>query len=253
MNQRILVLIPARYESSRFPGKPLALVSGKSLIQRVTENCQQAVQQSQDFDLEYAVVTDDDRIEEHLKSIGANVVRVDDDVVSGTERIALAQQRHFAGEWDFIINLQGDEPLFQADLILEFAKFSLEHNFDITTLLKPRNDVAGLSDSNIVKCAYEAPLKRCLYFSRESIPHAKSAEELAKNTWYHHIGVYGFRAKALGQFLELPPAQIELQERLEQLRALANGFSIGAICTDVELIGVDVPEDVKHVEKLLDK
>ena len=251
MNQRILVLIPARYESSRFPGKPLAPVSGKSLIQRVAENCEQAKQQSGQFELDYSVVTDDDRIEQHLIDLNYNVVRVDDDVVSGTERIALAQQRHFQGEWDFIINLQGDEPLFHAELILEFAKFSLDHNFDITTILKPRNDQEGLADANIVKCAYEPSLKRCLYFSRQAVPHAKSVEELAKGTWYHHIGVYGFRTKALHQFLELAPAEIEQRERLEQLRALANGLSIGALCSEVELIGVDVPEDVKHVEEVL--
>ena len=252
MNQRILVLIPARYESSRFPGKPLALVSGKTLIQRVSENCEEAKQKSSDFELEYAVVTDDDRIEQHLISVDVNTVRVNDDVVSGTERIALAQQRHFQGVWDFIINLQGDEPLFHADLIWEFAKFSLEHDFDITTILR-REDQAGLNDPNIVKCAFEPNLKRCLYFSRQGVPFGESSNDRSKSSWYQHIGVYGFRPKVLGKFLELPPAEIELQERLEQLRALANGFSIGALCTQLNLVGVDVPKDIKHVEELLNK
>lgn len=255
MNHKTLVLIPARFESSRFPGKPLAPVSGKSLIQRVAENCRQAKElfelKNSGALLEYAVVTDDDRIEEHLNQLNLNVVRVDDDVASGTERIALAQERFFPGTWDFIVNLQGDEPLFTGELLLEFVTFSLDHEFEITTILRPRKDVEGAQDPNQVKCAYEPKNKRCLYFSRTSIPYAENYQSFAAQTWYHHIGIYGFRLEALRKFLGLPVGDLERRERLEQLRALAHGMSLGAMCTEKLLIGVDTPADVSEVEKLL--
>lgn len=245
MNHKTLVLIPARYESSRFPGKPLAPVSEKSLIQRVAENCQNAKEQlKNDIHFEYAVVTDDDRIEKHLEDLGLNVVRVNDNVASGTERIALAQERFFDESWDFVINLQGDEPLFTGGLLKEFVNFSLAHDFEITTILRPRQDIEGAQDSNQVKCAYDESSKRCVYFSRSMVPFAAS-------TWYHHIGIYGFRLEALKRFLKLPEAELEKQERLEQLRALSCGMSIGAMSTEQVLIGVDTPEDVKKVEEYL--
>lgn len=245
MNHRILVLIPARYESSRFPGKPLAMVSKKSLIQRVVENCLNTGIAG----LEVAVVTNNSKIEEHLKEKSLPVVRVDDEVISGTERIALAKNRHFNHqEWDLTINLQGDEPLFTAEILKNFVRFSLEHDFDMTTIIRPGNSDKDFENRNIVKCAYETETSKCLYFSREPIPHF--ADGLEKK-WYQHIGIYGFKNDSLNRFLNLSPSQIELSERLEQLRALANGMTMGALVSEATLIGVDWPEDVNEVEKYL--
>lgn len=244
MNKTTVVLIPARYNSSRFPGKPLAVISGVSMIERVYRNCELS-------GLECAVVTDDTRIEEHVLRFGGKVVRVDDDVPSGSERIALAFERFYKErKFEMVINVQGDEPLLKGDILRELAAFHAESTFEIATLIRPRSSQeVEFSNPNVVKAVYCEESKKCLYFSRASLPFSR--DSIPDYKWFQHIGVYSYKASALEAFVKLPESNLEVMERLEQLRALENNMSIGAIVSTQKLVGVDVPEDVKKVEEVL--
>jgi len=240
---KVLILVPARYGSTRFPGKPLAKINNKPMIQYVVENCQKS-----GFD--YAIVTDNDKIENFIKSIHGNVVRIDDDVPTGSERIALAYQRYFAKEnFEFIVNVQGDEPLLKADTIQAIINEHKMSSFDIFTAVKARkSSETDFSNPNIVKCIFSAVSKQCLYFSRASIPFSRE-NELVK--WHQHIGIYSYRTESLLKFVKLSMGSFENVEKLEQLRALENGLTIGAFETKVNLIGVDTPEDISKIEGVL--
>lgn len=244
MNTKTVVLIPARYNSSRFPGKPLALIAGVSMIERVYKNCKLS-------GFECAVVTDDDRIEEHVKNFGGKVLRVDDDVPSGSERIALAFERYYKNkDVEIIINVQGDEPLLNGEVLHELASFHAKSPYEIGTLIRPRSsDENDFQNPNVVKAVYSEESQKCLYFSRASLPYSR--DQLVAHKWYQHIGVYSYKASALESFVKLSESPLEVMERLEQLRALENGMSIGAVVAGQRLIGVDVPEDIKKVEEVL--
>lgn len=244
MNKKTVVLIPARYSSSRFPGKPLAMISGVSMIERVYKNCQRS-------NLECAVVTDDERIEQHVLAFGGKVVRVDDNVPSGSERIALAFERFYKNEnYELVINVQGDEPLLNGEILKELAAFHDQSSFEIGTLIRPRStEEEDFRNPNVVKAVYCEESKKCLYFSRASLPFSRDG--LTNYRWYQHIGVYSYTARALQAFVKLPESHLEVMERLEQLRALENNMSIGAIVSTQKLMGVDVPEDIKKVEEVL--
>ena len=240
----VVVLIPARFGSSRFPGKPLAQIAGRSMIERVYSNCKAS-------GFETAVVTDNEEIETHVKSFGGIVLRVDDDVPSGSERIALAYQRFFENtKADLVINVQGDEPLLQGDVLKELAEFHLKSSYPITTLLRVRKvSEEDFKNPNVVKAIWSEPTKQCLYFSRQSLPYDRDGGR--DYNWYQHIGVYSYRPEALLAFVKMPMSKLEDLEKLEQLRALENGYSLGAILTTQKLMGVDVPEDIKKVEGVL--
>lgn len=240
----IIVLIPARYGSSRFPGKPLAMIQGQSMVKRVYKNCENS-------GFECAVVTDNDEIEAAVKDFGGSVIRIDDDVPSGSERIALAYERFFKNKSvDLVINVQGDEPLLKGEVLKELAEFHLKSDFDITTLLKERHSTEeAFENPNVVKAVWSSVSKQCLYFSRQSLPFDRDQKN--DHTWYQHIGVYSYRPQALSRFVKFPMSRLEDLEKLEQLRALENQMTIGGILTIANLIGVDVPEDVKKVEGAL--
>lgn len=240
----VFVLIPARYASSRFPGKPLTLIKGRSMIERVYTNCLAS-------GFECAVVTDDDRIEKAVKSFGGKVFRVDDDVPSGSERIALAFERFLADKKpELVINVQGDEPLLSGEVLKELAQFHLSSKFDITTLMRERSSSEeDFKNPNVVKAVWSPESKQCLYFSRQSVPFDRDSK--TTHPWYHHIGVYSYKPQALQKFVKLPVARLEDLEKLEQLRALENQMTIGGILTTQKLMGVDVPEDVKKIEGAL--
>lgn len=238
-----LILIPARFESSRFPGKPLAQIRGKSMIDHVYDRCAKA-------QATVAVVTDDDRIEQHLKNQGKNVLRVDDPVQTGSERIALAFERNYLNEgFDIVVNVQGDEPLIEAESLSELIKFHLENNFDITTMVKENSNLKSFQNENVVKAIYSEKTGQCLYFSRSSIPFHRNKN--IKEIFWQHIGIYCYSPKTLDQFNKLKPSLLESVESLEQLRALENGMSIGAITTQMNLHGVDTPEDIAKIEEIL--
>jgi 3-deoxy-manno-octulosonate cytidylyltransferase (CMP-KDO synthetase) len=252
-DKRALVLIPARYASSRFPGKPLALIAGKSMIQRVYENCQQAGQNSLKIQFSIAVVTDHDEISDHVKSFGGEVCRVDDPVSTGSERICLAYQRFYSDKnFDLVFNVQGDEPLLMADELISLASFHLDSTHDLTTLVKPMlGRGEDFKNSNRVKAVFSKENGRCHYFSRAPIPHNRDNTEDENGVWHLHIGVYSFRPAALDTFCAASESPLEAVEKLEQLRALDLGLSIGAMETNLELMGVDDPSDIQKLEEVL--
>lgn len=239
-----VILIPARFASSRFPGKPLAKISGKTMIERVYTNCLKS-------GLETAVVTDHDEIEKVVKAFGGKVLRIDDDVPSGSERIALAYKRFFASKKPaLVINVQGDEPLLDGSVLKELAEFHLKSDFEIATLVRKRNVSEGdFKNPNVVKAVWSEKTQQCLYFSRQSLPYDRDGQK--NYSWFQHIGVYSYRPHVLESFVELPLGVLEDLEKLEQLRALENKMKIGAILTEQKLIGVDVPEDISRVEGAL--
>ncbi len=238
-----LILIPARYGSSRFPGKPLAKILDRPMIQHVIENCQ-----SSGFDC--AVVTDDERIEKPLKEKGLPCVRVDDAVSTGSERIALAYERFFSKKsYDFIVNVQGDEPLLKANTLKELVDYHGKSGFEIATAVKARNSTEeDFKNPNIVKCIYSEKDGKCLYFTRASAPHFR---DNSIGQWHQHIGLYSYRTPALRSFVKLKESRLEKAEKLEQLRAMENGMTLGAIIVNETLIGVDTPEDIHRIEGVL--
>jgi 3-deoxy-manno-octulosonate cytidylyltransferase (CMP-KDO synthetase) len=238
-----LILVPARFGSSRFPGKPLAKILNKRMIEYVVDNCELA-----GFD--YAVVTDNDEIEQQIIKIKGNVVRVDDDVTTGSERIALAYQRFFSKKnYKYIINVQGDEPLLLGETIKKIGLAHKSSNFDIYTAVKVRNsNNEEFKNQNVVKCIKSPITNQCLYFSRESIPFSRDGEHF---DWYPHSGVYSYKGEALNSIVKMKASYYEELEKLEQLRALENGLTIGALEIELELLGVDTPEDIKKIEGVL--
>jgi 3-deoxy-manno-octulosonate cytidylyltransferase (CMP-KDO synthetase) len=219
------------------------------MIQRVWENCQKT--KIPGFEIEAHVVTDDNRIEEHINSFGGNVCRVDDDVPSGSERISLALERHFSDrEWDLAVNVQGDEPLLKSDLLERIIHFHLNSSYDIATVVKPyesRED--DFFDANKVKVVFSKDSGKCHYFSRAPIPYDREGNTNAG--WHLHIGIYSYRPKALKSFCKSNEGYFEGLERLEQLRALEMGMTLGAIESHEVLMGVDVPEDIKKLEGVI--
>ena len=239
-----LILVPARFGSSRFPGKPLAKINGKSMIEYVMENCTK-------YGFDWSIVTDNEDIEREVLKFGGHVVRVDDDVSTGSERIALAYKRYFSQkkQYEQVINVQGDEPLLTADIIQKIAKEHSQSDFDIYTAVKKRiSSDSEFKNPNIVKCIKSSINSQCLYFSRESIPFNKTEE---KFNWFQHIGLYSYKPTALVSFVGFKESFYEKYEKLEQLRALENGLTIGASEVEVNLIGVDTPDDIKKVEGVL--
>lgn len=248
----VLILIPARFASTRFLGKPLALISGKTMIARVLENCSKTIHPEIYF--EAFVVTDSDEVENHIKTFSQNVVRVDDDVISGTLRIELAYNRHFKErEYDLVINVQGDEPLLEGSDLVRLAEFHLNANFDITTLVKKNIGFDSVfHDPNKVKVAMSETTGSAFYFSRASIPFKRdTSEDVKSDYWFLHIGVYSYRPKALSEFARAPISRLEDLEKLEQLRAMEMGMTIGALETKSTVMGVDHPEDIQKVEEVL--
>ena len=258
-SKKILILIPARYQSSRFPGKPLAPILGKTMIQRVYENCQGAGEteeaKKEGLDFHVGVVTDNEEIESHVRSFKGNVYRVDDDVPSGSERIYLAYKRYFEEQEgvDLLLNVQGDEPLLKADRISNLAAFHLRSKFDVATMVRPMWGTPELWKSpNAVKAIFVKQSNKCLYFSRAPIPfkrtQTKDGDEESPLDWHLHIGVYSYKLNGLRSFHEMNCSYYEQAEQLEQLRALEMGLEIGAIEVHDNLVGVDTREDIQRVE-----
>lgn len=249
--KRVVILIPARFGASRFPGKPLAMVSGRSMVMRVYDhaiNAHESLQKS--HQVEAYVVTDDDRIETHVKDFGGKVIRVNDDVPSGTERIALAYHRNFkSSEVELIINLQGDEPLLASSDISKMIDQHLARGWDVGTIVRERDMDDEFENPNIVKVVLSPDNGRCLYFSRAPIPFDR--DHLRPKFWYQHAGIYSYTPEALQIFCKAKASTLEKIEKLEQLRGMEIGLHYGAVVTRSPFHAIDVPEDVKIVEKLL--
>ena len=242
---KILGIIPARFASTRFPGKPLALIAGKPLIQHVVEQCQLAKSLS-----EVIVATDDTRIWE----VAQNFCRVEmtrPEHPSGSDRIAEVAERCGG---DAVVNIQGDEPLIDPAVIDAVAN-ALAHT-EMSTAATAIKTISELDNPNVVKVVVNAA-GRALYFSRRTIPYLREAasrpvnEQLAAFPFLKHLGIYGFRRETLLRLVKFPVSPLENAEKLEQLRALENGIQIAVMKVDYDSIGVDLPEDVSRVEAIL--
>jgi len=242
---KIVGIIPARYASTRFPGKPLALIAGKPLVQHVVERCQQANALS-----EVVVATDDTRIWE----VAQNFCRAEmtaPNHPTGSDRIAEVATRC---ECDAIVNIQGDEPLIDPAVIDEVAG-ALEKS-EMSTAATPIRNPEEYDNPNVVKVVVNNA-GRALYFSRRTVPYLREAasrsvsEQLAAFPFLKHLGIYGYRRQTLLRLVRFPVSPLEAAEKLEQLRALENGIDIGVVKVDYDSVGVDVPADVLRVEKLL--
>jgi 3-deoxy-manno-octulosonate cytidylyltransferase (CMP-KDO synthetase) len=242
---KVIGLIPARYASTRFPGKPLALISGKPLLQHVVERCQRAKSLQ-----EVIVATDDARIRE----VGQKFCRVEmtsPDHPSGSDRIAEVIQRTAC---DAAVNIQGDEPLIDPGVIDRVAQ-ALTGALMSTAATALRN-ADEYENPNVVKVVVNSA-GRALYFSRRTIPYVRDAasapvtDQLAAFPFLKHLGIYGYRRETLLRLVKLPVSALEQAEKLEQLRAVENGIEIAVVQVDYDSVGVDVPKDVARVERLL--
>ncbi|MDR1122264.1 MAG: 3-deoxy-manno-octulosonate cytidylyltransferase [Dysgonamonadaceae bacterium] len=241
-------IIPARYASTRFPGKPLADMLGKPMIQRVYE---QVADQLDDV----LVATDDRRIYEAVSSFGGKAIMTSDKHTSGTERCYEAYTR-LGATYDVVINIQGDEPFIKpAQITLLQACFN-DADTQIATLIKPFKPEDGfeaLFNANTPKVVVNNRMQ-AIYFSRSIIPYLRGkeyAEWLQLHTFYKHIGLYAYKADVLAAITALPQSKLEMAESLEQLRWLENGYIIKTGITHEETIGIDTPEDMKHALAVL--
>ncbi len=249
---KILVIIPARYASTRFPAKPLALLGGVSVIERVYRQVSLAVK-------DVVVATDDDRIFSAVKAFGGGVVMTSVDHKSGTDRCneAYTKVARERGEFDIVINVQGDEPFIQPEQIKLLVEcFERDEQIDIATLVKPfetSDGVEALENPNTPKVVVDTD-SRAIYFSRSVIPYLRGVsrdEWLSKHQYYKHIGMYGFRSEVLREVTTLPSSALEIAESLEQLRWIESGYQIGVGITMQQTIGIDTPEDLEAAERFL--
>ena len=240
-----MAIIPARYASTRFPGKPLAVLGGKTVIQRVYEQVSSLLD-------EVYVATDDERIFQAVESFGGRAVMTRTDHKSGTDRIEEVAEK-IGSDADVIINVQGDEPFIQPSQIE-----TLMHLFDapetqIGTLGKRFETIEGVENPNSPKIVTDNR-GFALYFSRSPIPYVRGID---RNLWLEaypflkHLGIYAYRREVLREVTQLPQGRLEKAESLEQLRWLENGYRIRVGLTDVETVGIDTPEDLQRAEEFL--
>jgi len=244
---KLFGIIPARYASTRFPAKPLALIAGRPLIQRVVEQCRKAQSLS-----EVIVATDDERI----AAVARKFCRVEmtrADHPSGSDRIAEVAARCAC---DALVNIQGDEPLIDPAVVDAVAGALGGH--EMSTAATPIRRAEELDNPNVVKVVADAS-GRALYFSRRTIPYVSEAagrpidEQLAAFPFLKHLGIYGYRRETLLRLVRFPVSPLEDAEKLEQLRALDNGIAIAVVRVNYDSVGVDVPADVARVEAMLAK
>jgi 3-deoxy-manno-octulosonate cytidylyltransferase (CMP-KDO synthetase) len=231
-------ILPVRYASRRFPGKPLALILGKPMIQWVFERAQKS-----DFLQNLIIATDDERIYKACQEFGADVRMTSPHHVSGTERVAEIAQSLSS---PYIINIQGDEPLVRAEMIDALISTMKKDETPMATLAIKEKNLSLLGDPNIVKVVTDKQ-DLALYFSRSPLPFQSS------DYFFQHIGIYGYRRDFLLEMCQWPPSRLEQEEKLEQLRVLENGHNIKVVFTDFSTLSVDTPQDIIMVENLLKK
>ncbi len=241
---KIAVIIPARYGSSRFPGKPLALINGKPMIQMVYESAKRAENIT-----DVAVATDDKRIFEKVNEFGGKAVMTSSYNRSGTDRAGEAAEKMGLAEDDIIVNVQGDQPLLNPCCLNEVTEpFFSDSDMEMTTLAFKIVDKNEITNPKDVKVVFDSS-GFALYFSRSPIPFGRDKD--ISFTTYKHLGVYAYTKKFLEIFRNLPKGRLEEIEKLEQLRALEYGHSIKVVITRFDSPEVDLPEDIKKVEKFL--
>lgn len=245
---KFIGIIPARYASTRFPAKPLAMLGGKPVIQRVYEQVCGVLDEAY-------VATDDERIEMVVKSFGGKVVMTSVNHKSGTDRCYEAYTKVGEG-YDVIVNIQGDEPFIQRSQLEAVKACFDDETTQIATLVKPftpENGFDALENVNSPKVVVDKRMN-ALYFSRSIIPFMRNKDKnewLSGHTYYKHIGLYAYRASVLKEITSLPQSSLELAESLEQLRWLENGYKIKVGLTNVETIGIDTPADLERAEVFL--
>lgn len=245
---KFIGIIPARYASTRFPGKPLALLAGKPVIQRVYEQVKSVLN-------DVYVATDDSRIYDVVKSFGGNVVMTSTHHKSGTDRIEEAV-KNIGGDFDVVINIQGDEPFIKSSQIKTVCECFNDSETQIATLGKPFTQDMGmeaLENPNSPKIVIDNR-NYAMYFSRSIIPFIRGKEKtqwLESYPFVKHIGLYAYRRQVLSEITSLPQSSLEKAENLEQLRWLQNGYRIKVGLTEIETIGIDTPEDLKKAEAFL--
>lgn len=246
---KFLGLIPARYGSTRFPAKPLAILGGKTVIERVYR------QVCDLFDY-VAVATDDERIASVVESFGGKVVMTSSSHRSGTDRCYEALQKIGETKFDVVVNIQGDEPFIHHSQIETVKACFADETADIATLVKPFTESDGwesLNNSNSPKVVVNKRME-AMYFSRSVIPYIRGAEFekwLKHHAFYKHIGLYAYRSNVLAEIAHLQQSSLEIAESLEQLRWLENGYKIKVGISEIETIGIDTPEDLVKAEKFL--
>lgn len=245
---KFIGIIPARYASTRFPAKPLAMLGGKTVIERVYRQVEGVLD-------DVVVATDDERIMAAVAAFGGKAVMTSVNHKSGTDRVYEAFTKVGAG-YDVVVNIQGDEPFIQAQQLETIRTCFEDSTVDIATLVKPfkpKDGVAALENVNSPKVVVNKRME-ALYFSRSIIPFTRGKEKtewLAGHIYYKHIGLYAYRAEVLKQITALPQSSLELAESLEQLRWLENGYKIKVGISDIETIGIDTPEDLERAELFL--
>ena len=244
--KKVVGVIPARWGATRFPGKILALLKDKPLVQWVYERAVQAARLD-----EVIIATDDRRIKKCAESFGASVVMTRSDHPSGTDRVAEALH---VTDAEVVVNIQGDEPLIEPELIDALANALLgEVTWDMSTACAPVQSVQELSSSSAVKVVVDEAGK-ALYFSRSVIPFDRDEKEDrldARNVYWRHVGIYGYQRSALAFLQSKPPCMLEQVEKLEQLRALFYGLRIKVVKAKKAHVGVDTPDDLHQLESVL--
>lgn len=243
---KVIGIIPARYASTRFPGKPLVDIAGKSMIQRVYEQAMKAESLSK-----VIIATDDERIADEVKKFGGEYILTASTHQSGTDRCAEVAEQ--LPEYDIIINIQGDEPFIEPAQIDLLASCFTEEKVQLATLIKSIESQESVYNPNSPKVVIDVH-GRAIYFSRSPIPFIRNGEPgvwAEKHQFYKHVGIYGYRSESLKAITKLPPSSLEIAESLEQLRWIENGFYIQTKATDLETVAIDTPEDLKKLNKLL--
>jgi 3-deoxy-manno-octulosonate cytidylyltransferase (CMP-KDO synthetase) len=249
MKVRTLGVVPARYGAQRFPGKPLALIAGKSLVQRVYEQAAKAERLDK-----VVVATEDTRILEAVEAFGGDAMLTSPECATGTDRVAEVARAY---DCELVLNIQGDEPLMRPEMIDQLVSgMQADPKCVMGTLARKLESAANLDNPNVVKVAL-AQNGAALYFTRSRVPFVRDAKTSDAPEWlklanfYKHLGIYAFQREFLLKFVALPQSDLEKTEKLEQLRALENGFAIKVWITPHDSIGVDRPEDVELVEEIL--
>jgi 3-deoxy-manno-octulosonate cytidylyltransferase (CMP-KDO synthetase) len=241
MPLRSIGIIPARFASSRFPGKPLVIIDGKSMIRRVYEQASKSVSLNK-----VIIATDDPRIYSHVEEFGGEVSMTAGTHVSGTSRIGEVINNLADNQYDVIVNIQGDEPFIDPSQIDTVVSLFSKPEVQIGTLVKKISENADIFNPNVVKVIVDQAGK-ALYFSRSPIPFQRGVPQekwVGRSDYYRHIGLYAYRSTILKQIIRLSASPHELAESLEQLRWLYYGYTIHTAVTDIETIGIDTPEDL---------
>ncbi len=247
-NNKIIAVIPARYGSMRLPGKPLIILAGKTMIQRVYEQAKKSK-----YINNIIIATDDERIEKAVKKFGGEVVITPAEIASGSDRIAHVVKN--LKNVDIVVNIQGDEPLINPEMIDQtIAPLLNDNEVQVSTAVKVIENIEDLSNPNIPKVVIDSN-NFAIYFSRSPIPYYRDSGNemnwLKNHPYYKHIGLYVYRREFLLRYSAWKNSPLEMAEKLEQLRIIENGSKIKTVITKFDSISVDTPDDVKKIEKII--